>query len=71
MGLMMSMQLFAVNLNTASAEELSELKGIGLKTAEKIVAYRQTHKFKTTDELMDVKGIGQKKFDSIKKDLSV
>ena len=71
LGMMMSMQLFAVNLNTASVEELSALKGIGAKTAEKIVAYRKTHKFAATNELMDVKGIGQKKFDSIKKELSV
>ena len=71
LGLMMSMQLFAVNLNTASIEELSELKGIGESTASKIVKYRKSHKFSSIEDLMKVKGIGQKKFDSIKKDLSV
>ena len=71
LGLMMSMELFAVNLNTASAEELSTLKGIGSGTAQKIIEYRTTHKFSSTDELMKIKGIGQKKYDSIKKDLSV
>jgi competence protein ComEA len=70
-GMLMSLQLFAVNLNTASAEELSALKGIGESTAKKIVQYRAQHKFGSIDELMKVKGIGQKKFDSIKKDLSV
>jgi len=70
-GMLMSIQLFAVNLNTASAEELSALKGIGDSTAQKIVQYRTQHKFGSVDELMKVKGIGQKKFDSIKKDLSV
>jgi len=71
LGLMMSVQLFAVNLNTASAEELSELKGIGSSTASKIIKYRQEHKFTSVEDLMNVKGIGQKKFDSIKKELSV
>jgi len=71
LGLLMSVQLFACNINTASVEELSELKGIGASTAAKIVEYRKSHKFEKTDDLMKVKGIGQKKFDSIKKELSV
>ena len=71
LGMLMSVQLFAVNLNTASAEELSQLKGIGTSTAEKIVQYRKEHKFEKIEDLMSVKGIGQKKYDSIKKELSV
>ena len=71
LGMMLSMQLFAVNLNTASMEELSSLKGIGMSTATKIIAYRNEHKFSSIEDVMNVKGIGQKKFDSIKKDLSV
>lgn len=70
-GMLMSMQLFAVNLNTASAEELSALKGIGESTAQKIIEYRSAHKFSSIEDVMKIKGIGQKKFDSIKKDLSV
>ena len=71
MGIMMSMQLFAVNINTATVEELSSLNGIGASTAAKIVEYRKSHKFSTTQDLMNVKGIGQKKFEMIKKDISV
>lgn len=70
-GLMMSMQVFACNINTAGIEELSELKGIGPSTAQKIVQYRKEHKFDKTEDLMKVKGIGQKKYNSIKKELSV
>ena len=69
--LMLSVSLWAVNINTASIEELSTLPGIGQSTAEKIVKYRKEHKFKTTSDLMEVKGIGSKKFEKIKSELSV
>ena len=71
MGMMLSVQLFAVNINTATADELSKLKGIGESTAAKIVEYRQHNKFTTIEDLMKVKGIGQKKFEAIKSELSV
>lgn len=50
-----------VNVNTASAEEISTvLKGVGLKKAEAIVAYRKAHgKFTTVEQLAEVKGIGE------------
>ena len=69
--LMLSVSLWAVNINTASVEELTTLPGIGSGTAEKIVSYRKSHKFKTTADLMEVKGIGHKKYDKIKSKLSV
>ena len=69
--LMLSVSLWAVNINTASIEELSTLPGIGKGTAGKIVKYRQQHKFKQTSELMNIKGIGQKKYDKIQAELSV
>lgn len=69
--LMLSVTLWAVNINTASVEELSTLPGIGQGTAEKIVNYRKDHQFKKTTDLMDVKGIGEKKFEKIKAQLSV
>ena len=69
--LMLSVSLWAVNINTASIEELSTLPGIGKTTAEKIVEYRKGHKFHKTSELMNIKGIGEKKFEKIKAKLSV
>jgi competence protein ComEA len=54
-----------VNINTASAEELAQLKGIGPSHASKIVAYREKNgPFKMPEDLMQVSGIGQKTFDT-------
>lgn len=51
--------LAAVNINTATAEELKALPGIGPSKAEAIVAYRsQNGAFKSVDDLKNVKGIG-------------
>ena len=51
----------AVNLNTATAEELMQLPGIGEKTAAAILAYRETNgAFKTIWQLDAVEGIGEK-----------
>ncbi len=70
--LLLSAQLFAaVNLNTATAEELTTLKGIGAGTAAKIIEYRKEHGFKDAREIMNIKGIGQKKYDKIKDELNV
>jgi competence protein ComEA len=70
--LVTGMQLLAgVNLNTANAEELSTLKGVGPSTAAKIIEYRQEHKFNTIEDVMNIKGIGEKTFLKIKDDLEV
>jgi competence protein ComEA len=56
-----------VNLNTATAEQLDQLDGVGPATAQKIVAYRQQHGgFRSTSELDQVPGIGQKKLAALK-----
>ncbi|CAH2214163.1 helix-hairpin-helix domain-containing protein [Tepidibacter aestuarii] len=61
-----------VNINRASASQLKSLNGIGDVTASRIVEYRsQNGNFKTIDEIMMVKGIGEKKFESIKSDIKV
>ncbi len=50
-----------VNINTANAVQLSELKGIGLKKAKAIISYRETYgNFTQVNDLTKVKGIGAK-----------
>ena len=57
----------SINLNTAGISELIKLPGIGEKTAKKIIELRnQRGKFKRLEELMDVRGIGEVKFNNIK-----
>jgi competence protein ComEA len=58
---------FPVNINTASAELLEKLPGVGPKTAERIIEYRTEHgRFSAVEELLDVKGIGPKKMEKIR-----
>ena len=61
-----------VNINTASALELTALSGIGDATAEKIIEYRNANgKFQSIEEIKNVKGIGEAKFNKIKANISV
>lgn len=61
-----------VNLNTADAAELTKLNGIGEKLAQRIITYRAEHGlFDTAEEIMKVSGIGQKKFEAIKEEITV
>jgi competence protein ComEA len=55
-----------VNINTATAEQLQELPGIGKKVAERIIEYREKNQFEKPEDLMQVKGIGAKKYEKIK-----
>ena len=60
-------QKASVNLNSATLDQLETLPGIGRKTAERIVEFRQKNGgFKKIEELMNVKGIGEKSFLKIK-----
>ena len=61
-----------ININTANQAQLEELEGIGETTALRIIEYRkQNGKFKTIEDLKNVKGIGEAKFNKIKNDIEV
>ena len=52
-----------VNLNTATAEQLATIPGVGPKMAERIIDYRQKNGgFKKIEDLMNVSGVGEKSF---------
>lgn len=55
-----------VNINTASSEELQTLNGIGKSTAKKIIDYRKDNQFDNIEDIMEVPGIGESKFNNIK-----
>jgi competence protein ComEA len=61
-----------ININTASVEQLVQLKGVGQKIAEAIVKYREANgPFKAPEDLMQVSGIGEKTFANNKDRISV
>lgn len=61
-----------ININEASAEKLATLPGIGMATAKKIVKYRNQHSpFMQGDDLRQVKGIGDSKYEELKDKIRV
>lgn len=61
-----------ININTATEEELDTLPGIGPSTATKILDYRKEKgKFKTIEEIKEVSGIGENKYEKIKDRITV
>ena len=61
-----------VNINTASKEKLETLPGVGETTAQKIIDYRETNgKFKTIEDIKNVSGIGDAKYESLKDKITV
>ncbi len=61
-----------INLNTASRAELLQISGIGDVTADKILAYRDSHGgFHSLEELLQVDGIGEKKLEEWRPYLTV
>lgn len=61
-----------INLNTASTQELQQLNGIGEKKAQAIVDYRnQNGRFRTVNDLLNIKGIGPKFIEKNKSNLGL
>ena len=61
-----------VNINTATQEELETLTGIGPSTASKIIQYRKEKgNFKSIEEIKNVSGVGDSKFENIKENITV
>ena len=61
-----------ININSASADELIQLPGIDEKIAEAIIAYREEYgEFGSIEEIMEVSGIGEGKFNNIKAYITV
>lgn len=64
--------LAAVNLNTATVEQLDGVKGIGPGKAKAVVDYRTKNgPFKSVDDLKNVKGFGEKSVAKLRGELSV
>jgi competence protein ComEA len=65
-------QSLLTNINLATKIELQNLPGIGAAYAERIIEYRTSHgNFQTVEEIMNVKGIGEKVFEKIKELITV
>ena len=61
-----------ININTATKDQLTQLKGVGPVIADRIIEYREKNgKFKTVEEITEVKGIGKGTFEVIKELITV
>jgi competence protein ComEA len=71
--LFLAVSLFAkIDLNSADAETLASIKGVGEKKAEAIIEYREKNgKFNKIEDVLKVKGIGDKLLEVIKQEAEV
>jgi competence protein ComEA len=60
-----------INLNTASLEQLDSLPGIGQVYAQRIIDYRKKKQFSSTQEVMEIQGIGEKTYEKIKELITI
>lgn len=61
-----------ININTANLIELQEIPGVGEATAQKIISYREENgKFKNIEDIKNVKGIGDSKFEDMKENICI
>lgn len=71
-GVQLHVQEQLISLNQGSSEELQQIKGIGPVLAQRIIDYRNENGlFKTKEALMNVKGIGELKFNKIKDSIQI
>lgn len=71
-GLALADDAAKININTATVAELTTLKGIGDAYAQRIVEYREANgPFTSIEQIKEVKGIGEKTFESIKDQITV
>jgi competence protein ComEA len=68
--LFFSLSFGAININKANSAQLQTLNGVGPTKAEEIIKYRKSHGgFKSVDELLEVKGIGVKTLDKMRREI--
>ena len=61
--------LSAINVQTASKDELMCIKGIGEKKANAVIKYRKSHKLKSADDLLEIKGFGKGLIKNVQKNV--
>ena len=61
--------LAAINVQKASKDELICIKGIGEKKASSVLQYRKTHKLKSADDLLEIKGFGKVLVNNVQKNI--
>ena len=60
-----------ININTASKDELMKISGVGESTANKIISYRENKKFNSIEEIKNIPGIGDSKYESMKEEITI